>query len=515
MAGNINNVICDEYKTRYTYDYLNCLVREDNPRLNQTTIYKYDNGGNILLKKTHPYTLDKEVFGGEVYSYTYSSNNWKDQLVDYNGQAITYDEMGRPTQIGDTPLTWNKKGQLASYGDNKYSYNLNGIRTSKTVHGVKTNYYLSGNKILREMSNEKDIIYHYAMEKVVGFLYNNVEYIYERNVQGDILGIYQKDDLTKVAEYLYDAYGNHKVINYTVNNIGDINPIRYRGYYFDTETNLYYLNSRYYNPAFGRFISLDTLSILDETKAQINGLNLYMYCSDNPIMNVDPSGMAWWNWLISGIQILTGVILCATGVGAGLGASLIFGGAMGMVCEVVSPAVSQMIGGAGTIANGWGSLSTALSLFSFGPIGCIAGVILGAVGIATMAIGANDVVTGLTGTNYIQEWTGMSDAAYGWTNFGLNLASSIGTIAGRLGMRTVATTNKSRTGLKEKPYTKNVYKNKISYYDGKGRPSWSKHNIDRAIDFSPKGMHWHRGLGRNGEHIYSYLELLLRMIFGG
>ncbi len=85
----------------------------------------------------------------------------------------------------------------------------------------------------------KDIIYHYAMEKLVGFLYNNVEYIYERNIQGDILGIYKKDDLTKVAEYVYDAYGNHQVINYTVNNIGDINPIRYRGYYYDQETKLY------------------------------------------------------------------------------------------------------------------------------------------------------------------------------------------------------------------------------------------------------------------------------------
>lgn len=335
VSGNITNVLRDEFKTRYAYDKLNRLVREDNPRLNQTIVYKYDNGGNILLKKIYPYTLEQEVFGGEMCHYTYSSSDWKDQLVDFNGQAITYDEMGRPVQIGDTPLSWNKKGQLTSFGDSKYTYNLNGIRTSKTVNGIKTDYYLSGNKILREMSNEKDIIYHYAMEKIVGFLYNNVEYIYERNVQGDILCIYKKDDLTRVAEYLYDAYGNHQIINYTKDNIGDINPIRYRGYYFDTETKLYYLNSRYYNPAFGRFISPDTLSILDETKAQINGLNLYMYCGDNPVMNVDPSGMAWWSWLVAGLSLVAGAALCFVPGGQALGVSLLVAGGSMMASNIM------------------------------------------------------------------------------------------------------------------------------------------------------------------------------------
>lgn len=68
------------------------------------------------------------------------------------------------------------------------------------------------------------------------------------------------------------------------------NPFRYRGYYYDNETGFYYLNARYYDPSMGRFISPDVLTILDETKGQINGLNLYMYCNNNPIMYVDPSG---------------------------------------------------------------------------------------------------------------------------------------------------------------------------------------------------------------------------------
>ena len=90
--------------------------------------------------------------------------------------------------------------------------------------------------------------------------------------------------------------------------IGCINPIRYRGYYYDNETGLYYLNARYYDPSIGRFISL---TILDETKGHINGLNLYMYCNNNPIMYVDPSGcLAFF--------IITAIIGAVIGFGTAL-----------------------------------------------------------------------------------------------------------------------------------------------------------------------------------------------------
>ncbi len=103
------SVISDEYKTKYTYDSFNRLKREDNPILNQTIIYKYDNGGNILLKKIYKYTLSEELVGGEVIRYTYKTNGWKDQLVNYNGMTIEYDEMGRPYNYGDTSIKWNLK----------------------------------------------------------------------------------------------------------------------------------------------------------------------------------------------------------------------------------------------------------------------------------------------------------------------------------------------------------------------------------------------------------------------
>ena len=95
--------------------------------------------------------------------------------------------------------------------------------------------------------------------------------------------------------------------------IGKLNPFRYRGYYYDTETGLYYLKSRYYDPETGRFISIDDISYLDPET--INGLNLYSYCGNNPVMNVDPEGTFWGLFfLIAGISALligTGVAIYA------------------------------------------------------------------------------------------------------------------------------------------------------------------------------------------------------------
>ena len=97
-----------------------------------------------------------------------------------------------------------------------------------------------------------------------------------------------------MVEYKYDAWGNHAVLNASGGDIeegthiGNMNPYRYRGYYYDTETGLYYLKSRYYDPETGRFISIDGISYLDAET--VNGLNLYAYCLDNPVMNVDPNG---------------------------------------------------------------------------------------------------------------------------------------------------------------------------------------------------------------------------------
>ena len=105
---------------------------------------------------------------------------------------------------------------------------------------------------------------------------------------GDVVAIYDTNG-AKVVGYRYDAYGNCTIDSSTTNyDLAHANPIRYRGYYYDEDTALYYLNSRYYSPEFKRFISLDDTNYL--VPKNVNGCNLYAYCGNNPVMFVDPSG---------------------------------------------------------------------------------------------------------------------------------------------------------------------------------------------------------------------------------
>ena len=109
--------------------------------------------------------------------------------------------------------------------------------------------------------------------------YNGQKYVYRKNLQGDIVAILDECGCTR-GTYEYDAWGN--IIWQGGSELLTINPFRYRGYYYDEETGLYYLNSRYYDPETGRFISPDSLKYLEPETC--NGLNLYAYCGNNPVV---------------------------------------------------------------------------------------------------------------------------------------------------------------------------------------------------------------------------------------
>ena len=170
---------------------------------------------------------------------------------------------------------------------------------------IKTNIILK--------HRDKTFTFRYVLNKLVGFhYYDHVvskEYLYQRNIQGDILGIYD-DEGNQVGEYAYDGYGNPVIVK-DEGGIASLNPFRYRGYFYDEETGFYDLNARYYDPETGRFISPDTLLILDETRGQINGLNLYMYCGNNPVNYFDSTGHS---------AVLIGLIIGSIfGIGIGFG----------------------------------------------------------------------------------------------------------------------------------------------------------------------------------------------------
>ena len=191
----------------------------------------------------------------------------------------------------------------------------------------------------------------------------------------DVIEIYNNLG-TLQCRYEYDAWGNHKVYNASgseigaeVLNIGNVNSIRYRGYYWDSEFSLYYLQSRYYDPALGRFISPDSISYLEPES--VIGLNLYAYCGDNPVMYVDPTGHSWesfWNgvgnwfqdnWVklaVGAAFVVAGAAVTFFTAGMGTAGLLAAGGALLASAKVVgiSMAVSAGIGAVvGGITGGW------------------------------------------------------------------------------------------------------------------------------------------------------------------
>ncbi|WP_143316932.1 RHS repeat-associated core domain-containing protein [Clostridium sp. HBUAS56017] len=129
---------------------------------------------------------------------------------------------------------------------------------------------------------------------------NGAEYYYIRNVQGDIIGLYDKDGKV-VVNYVYDSWG--KLISTTgslASTVGIKNPYRYRGYRYDTETGLYYLQSRYYNADWGRFVNCDDVC---GKIGELLSHNVFSYCANNPINNLDTDGHRWW-WIDTGLNIL-------------------------------------------------------------------------------------------------------------------------------------------------------------------------------------------------------------------
>ena len=200
-------------------------------------------------------------------------------------EPFEYNAIENPTRYRDVDLVW-KLNRLMQYGSNTYTYDSAGIRTSK--NGTKYEYY--GNQLFSETrADGSKIKYHYGNSGIVGFTYNSNIYIYKRNALGDIIEIskYEDNALRSIAKYVYDAFGNHKVLDAYGNEnnseyfVGNINPIRYRGYYYDIETGLYYLQTRYYDPEIGRFISPDSTDYIKPTL--VGGINLYSYAVNNPI----------------------------------------------------------------------------------------------------------------------------------------------------------------------------------------------------------------------------------------
>ena len=309
IAYNADGNIITYGENTYVYDNLGRLIRENNKNLDKTFLFVYNVGGNIVSKTEYAYTTGTVGTATKTYTYTYG-NTWKDQLTAFDGTTITCDAAGNPTSYLGKTLTWSRGRLLTKYVSGSKTvdiqYDGKGIRVAKTrkigtaVTTNSTYIYDNGGKLRTEIEGNTTRNYIYGQDGVVGYEENGEHFMYRKNFFGDITAIYKSTQ--KVAEYVYDAWGNC-TITYETNGYGSRNPFRYRGYYFDSDLGMYYLTTRYYDPQTGRFINADSIEYLKPEA--INGLNLYTYCLNNPIMYVDPYGHDWksfwedvWNALV-------------------------------------------------------------------------------------------------------------------------------------------------------------------------------------------------------------------------
>jgi RHS repeat-associated protein len=357
---------------------------------------------------------------GKESRYAYATDGNRDRLVSYDGEICKYDGLGNPIVYRNKGLEWSHLGNLAKYDGTAFAYDASGMRISKTRNGNKTKFHWAGDKLIAERRTRAfddlelaepadhlagcaagcdnecethkafpnasvvDIEYIRGADGLTGFVISRKDtldktYYYRKNSRGDITHITDDDGIVK-AEYVYDAWGNHNIVK-NEENIGSINPYRYRGYYFDAETNLYYLKSRYYDPETGRFISADAIGILDTTKEHINGLNLYAYCLNNLVSMFDENGRFF---------------------------KKIFG-------KIIAPVVAFTLGVAATFNNAINTIGNWINDMPDWVKITIGVTILAGLAIATvLTLGAAAPITGLAATMVVGAFIGATTSARCW-----------------------------------------------------------------------------------------------------
>ena len=309
-----------------------------------------------------------------------------DRLLSYNGESFAYDTIGNPTTYRGKSATWAYGRQLTAFNGNTFAYDARGRRTGK--NSITFTYDSNGNLV--KQSNGLEFLYDHT--GIFAIKYNNSTYFYRKNAQQDVIALL--DNTGKVVvKYRYDAWGKCQttVTDDNASMIAELNPFRYRSYYYDTETGFYFLQTRYYAPEIGRFMTIDDISYLDPES--VNGLNLYAYCLNNPVMCMDASGTSpeWWQWLLSGISLVAGIALCFVPGMQGFGIALIVGGATSMVSNIMSAAgvdgkTASIVSGALDIVAGIalcfvpGTQGLGASLIGSGILGIAGGYLIESLG---------------------------------------------------------------------------------------------------------------------------------------
>jgi RHS repeat-associated protein len=287
-VGNRLSMTTAEGTHNYTYDSIYRLTNADHPAQTDET-YTYDKVGNRLTS-------------AQDNDWTYDANN---RLSSYNGISYTYDNNGNMISKDDngsvTSYTYDYENRLVSINYElstmNYSYDLFGKRLSKTVDGVTTYYLYDNEDIIAEYDSLGSLIASYihgqGIDEPISMTRAGNTYYYTFDGLGSVVEL--TDTAGNVVEtYSYDSFGGFLRAPPTIDN-----PYTYTGREYDPETQLYYYRNRYYDPAIGRFISVDLILQLSHTRSwatpyllhQPQELHFYVYVTNNPINYTDPFGL--------------------------------------------------------------------------------------------------------------------------------------------------------------------------------------------------------------------------------
>lgn len=275
-CGNVIKVTDNLFGSHdYEYDYRGYLVRADD------TLFQYDGNGNLIKKGNSILKYDRDI---------------KDRLMAYDGNEIYYDSANglNPTKYGIYSYQYEGKRLTrftANSGYYDYTYDAKGLRIKKKDwQGRETTYSYDGDKLIRQKSYDGVLNFLYdENEQLYGFIKDSVsKYFYIRDSLSNILGIIDGQG-SLVVKYSYDPWGKIQSIedNSSID-LGRLNPFKYKGYYYDIESGMYYCKSRYYVPEWGRWLNTDNPDYL--SLGEINGCNLFAYCGNNPITYFDGGG---------------------------------------------------------------------------------------------------------------------------------------------------------------------------------------------------------------------------------
>ncbi|MCM1395824.1 MAG: hypothetical protein NC132_06960, partial [Corallococcus sp.] len=360
-----------ERNVSYALDSLHRIVQERKVREYEdydeeiTRSYAYDASGRIASVKERKVQLDgngdEDESTEEIQEYLYSYDNFG-RLIQVGDALYSYDNYGNRTLRSKdgtrVRYEYSSGNRLIRAGNAAYRYGAQGERIRKEVDGKVTEYYTDGNKILGERTEGRVRKYVYDLNGLVGYMDRTGAHRYVLDEEGSVVMILNAQGTEVQAFYTYDTYGRCAVYDgwgkedKDKGSIGNTNPIRWKSFYYDTETGLYYTEGRYYDCETGMYLDASPISTifdnayfprnLDRNMAVCNNIlelssnpyNVFEVSNMSPDPNYKSSNATrpWWFWVIGGVAAVVSfaatVFLCgvpiaiaSTLIGASVGAA--------------------------------------------------------------------------------------------------------------------------------------------------------------------------------------------------